>query len=73
MNLSQSTVDQINKALKSDLQNSPEFYAKALEVAREKGAFKMSNVVFVHQQLYKINPHTPEASLQQILSHHSRV
>lgn len=63
---SKHTFDKINHLIKLSIDHRTDPLTKALQIARETGAFKQSNVVFVYQQLYPINPHNPGQSIQHL-------
>lgn len=64
--VSQSTFDKLNQLIKISIDPSSDSLSKALQIARTTGAFKQSNVVFVYNQLYALNPQNPQQSLQQL-------
>ncbi|AIL13940.1 hypothetical protein IM40_11465 (plasmid) [Candidatus Paracaedimonas acanthamoebae] len=68
MNPSQNKFEKLNQLIQRSLDSSSDPITKALEIARTFGAFKQSNVVFVHKQLYPINPYNPQLSLKQLKS-----
>ncbi len=58
--------EKLNKVIQLSLGSSHDPLTKALQIARESGAFKHSNVVFMCNKLYPINPQNPGQSLQQL-------
>jgi len=64
----QHTFDQLNHLIKLSLEPSHDPLTKALQIARESGAFKHSNVIFMCNKLYPINPQNPQQSLQQLIT-----
>lgn len=66
MNFQQNKFEKLNQLIQTALNSSNDPTTKALTIARMSGAFKQSNVVFVYNQLYAINPHNPHLSLQKI-------
>ena len=66
MNLQSSQVNKLNQLIQVSLNSTNDPIAKALEIARLSGAFKQSNVIFFKNQLFPLNPHNPQQSLQQL-------
>ncbi|OJX14345.1 MAG: hypothetical protein BGO77_05695 [Caedibacter sp. 37-49] len=66
MNLQQNKFEKLNQLIQTALNSSNDLITKALTIARISGAFKQSNVIFVHKQLYAINPNNPQLSLLKL-------
>jgi len=66
MNPSTNKFDKLNQLIQVSTNASADPMTKALEIARMAGAFKQSNVVFVYNQLYPINPQNPQQSIQHL-------
>lgn len=58
--------EKLNKIIQLSLEPSHDPLTKALQIARESGAFKHRNVVFMCNKLYPLNPQNPQQSLQQL-------
>lgn len=60
--------EKLNKVIQLSLEPCHDPLTKALQIARESGAFKHSNVVFMCNKLYPLNPQNPQQSLQQLIT-----
>jgi hypothetical protein len=58
--------EKLNKVIQLSLEPHHDPLTKALQIARESGAFKHSNVVFMCNKLYPINPQNPQQSIQYL-------
>jgi hypothetical protein len=58
--------EKLNKVIQLSLEPCHDPLTKALQIARESGAFKHSNVIFMCNKLYPINPQNPQQSIQHL-------